>query len=224
MLLPALSCCAYRVTPKHPTKGSRQPWIIDNSAAQVSRCPCLPSAPGPSAATNEMFKAWGQSDVAEATRLVDICLDAGLTMFDSADVYSGGAGRGDSGPGHQGPARQGAHLHQGHLPRWARVRTMSAHRAMHLIRAVRARPASGSAPITSTCSSCTASTRSRRWRRRWARSTTRAGGQDPLHRLLEFLGLAPDEVAGGLGEVRLAALRRRIRRITRWSGAITNGS
>jgi aryl-alcohol dehydrogenase-like predicted oxidoreductase len=28
--------------------------------------------------------------VAEATRLVDICLDAGVTMFDSADVYSGG--------------------------------------------------------------------------------------------------------------------------------------
>jgi aryl-alcohol dehydrogenase-like predicted oxidoreductase len=28
--------------------------------------------------------------VAEATRLVDVCLEAGLTMFDSADVYSGG--------------------------------------------------------------------------------------------------------------------------------------
>lgn len=40
--------------------------------------------------TSEFFKAWGASDVAQATRLVDICLDAGLTMFDSADVYSGG--------------------------------------------------------------------------------------------------------------------------------------
>ncbi len=39
---------------------------------------------------NEFFKAWGQSDVAEASRLVDICLDAGLTMFDSANTYSGG--------------------------------------------------------------------------------------------------------------------------------------
>jgi len=39
---------------------------------------------------NEFFKAWGASDVAEATRLVDICLEAGLTMFDSADVYSNG--------------------------------------------------------------------------------------------------------------------------------------
>jgi len=38
----------------------------------------------------DFFKAWGSSDVAEATRLIDICLEAGLNMFDSADVYSGG--------------------------------------------------------------------------------------------------------------------------------------
>jgi len=38
----------------------------------------------------DFFGAWGKSDVAEATRLVDICLDAGLTMFDTADVYSRG--------------------------------------------------------------------------------------------------------------------------------------
>ena len=34
--------------------------------------------------------SWGTSDVAEATRMVDICLEAGLTMFDSADVYNMG--------------------------------------------------------------------------------------------------------------------------------------
>ena len=39
---------------------------------------------------NAFFKAWGATDVKEASRLIDICLDAGLTMFDSADVYSGG--------------------------------------------------------------------------------------------------------------------------------------
>ena len=38
----------------------------------------------------EFFKAWGASDVKEATRLVDVCLDAGVNMFDSADVYSNG--------------------------------------------------------------------------------------------------------------------------------------
>jgi aryl-alcohol dehydrogenase-like predicted oxidoreductase len=40
--------------------------------------------------STDFFKPWGASDVQEATRLVDICLDAGLTMFDTADVYSQG--------------------------------------------------------------------------------------------------------------------------------------
>ena len=39
---------------------------------------------------NEFFKAFGGNDAAGAARLVDICLDAGVMMFDSADVYSGG--------------------------------------------------------------------------------------------------------------------------------------
>ncbi len=39
----------------------------------------------------DFFKAWGATDVAGATRIVDLCLEAGLTMFDSADGYSGGA-------------------------------------------------------------------------------------------------------------------------------------
>jgi aryl-alcohol dehydrogenase-like predicted oxidoreductase len=38
----------------------------------------------------EFFKAWGETDVAEASRLVDICLDAGVNMFDTADIYSRG--------------------------------------------------------------------------------------------------------------------------------------
>ena len=38
-----------------------------------------------------LFSAWGRTDVAEARRLIDICLDAGLTLFDTADVYSNGA-------------------------------------------------------------------------------------------------------------------------------------
>jgi aryl-alcohol dehydrogenase-like predicted oxidoreductase len=39
---------------------------------------------------NEFFRAWGASDVAEATRLVDVCLEADVTLFDTADTYSGG--------------------------------------------------------------------------------------------------------------------------------------
>jgi len=41
--------------------------------------------------TNEFFKKWGQTDVKEATRLVDICVDAGVNFFDTADVYSRGS-------------------------------------------------------------------------------------------------------------------------------------
>ncbi|AKL69334.1 MULTISPECIES: aldo/keto reductase [Streptomyces] len=38
-----------------------------------------------------LFGAWGNTGVAEARRLVDICVEAGITMFDTADVYSNGA-------------------------------------------------------------------------------------------------------------------------------------
>lgn len=61
---------------------------LGNSGLMV---PVLSLGTGTFGGGGEMFKAWGTTDVAEATRLVDICLEAGLTMFDSADVYSGGA-------------------------------------------------------------------------------------------------------------------------------------
>lgn len=53
--------------------------------------PVLCLGTGTFGGSGEFFGAWGATDVAEATRLVDICLEAGLTMFDSADVYSAGA-------------------------------------------------------------------------------------------------------------------------------------
>lgn len=37
------------------------------------------------------FSAWGTTDVAQARRMIDICLEAGVNLFDSADVYSDGA-------------------------------------------------------------------------------------------------------------------------------------
>ena len=54
------------------------------------KVPALTFGTGTFGGGNEFFKAWGASDVAEATRLVDVCLEAGLTMFDSADIYSKG--------------------------------------------------------------------------------------------------------------------------------------
>ena len=52
--------------------------------------PVLSLGTGTFGGTGELFKHWGDSDVAAATKLVDVCLDAGLNMFDSSNVYSGG--------------------------------------------------------------------------------------------------------------------------------------
>jgi aryl-alcohol dehydrogenase-like predicted oxidoreductase len=54
------------------------------------KVPALTFGCGTFAGRGEFFSAWGHSDAREATRLVDICLDHGVIMFDSADVYSGG--------------------------------------------------------------------------------------------------------------------------------------
>lgn len=54
------------------------------------KVPVLSLGTGTFGGGGEFFKAWGASDVAEATRLVDICLEAGLNLFDSADIYSKG--------------------------------------------------------------------------------------------------------------------------------------
>ncbi len=55
------------------------------------RVPVLTLGTGTFGGRGELFSAWGNSGVPEAKRLVDICLDAGLNMFDSADIYSDGA-------------------------------------------------------------------------------------------------------------------------------------
>jgi len=36
------------------------------------------------------MRSWGSADVTAARRLIDLCLEAGVTMFDSADIYSNG--------------------------------------------------------------------------------------------------------------------------------------
>ncbi len=54
------------------------------------KVPVLTLGTGTFGGKGELFSAWGNSGVPEATRLVDISLEAGLNMFDSADVYSDG--------------------------------------------------------------------------------------------------------------------------------------
>jgi aryl-alcohol dehydrogenase-like predicted oxidoreductase len=55
------------------------------------KVPALSFGAGTFGGKGELFGAWGNTDVAEARRLVDVALDAGVTMFDTADVYSDGA-------------------------------------------------------------------------------------------------------------------------------------
>ncbi|RYG07830.1 MAG: aldo/keto reductase, partial [Chitinophagaceae bacterium] len=40
--------------------------------------------------TNEFFKAWGTTQVNEAKHLVELCLEAGVNLFDTANIYSQG--------------------------------------------------------------------------------------------------------------------------------------
>src|ERR1700694_1968861 len=65
---------------------------------------------------NEFFKAWGTNGVNEATKLIDICLDAGLTMFDSADVYSDGLAEEVLGKAIKGRPRQCPDFDQSNIP------------------------------------------------------------------------------------------------------------
>lgn len=55
------------------------------------RVPALSFGTGTFGGKGPLFSAWGQSDAAEARRLIDLCLDVGANLFDTADVYSGGA-------------------------------------------------------------------------------------------------------------------------------------
>jgi aryl-alcohol dehydrogenase-like predicted oxidoreductase len=54
------------------------------------KIPVLSFGAGTFGGGTAFFKAWGSSDVAEATRLVDVCLEAGVNLFDTADIYSDG--------------------------------------------------------------------------------------------------------------------------------------
>ena len=54
------------------------------------RVPALSFGTGTFGGSNAFFRAFGTTDVAGASRLIDLCLDHGVSLFDSADVYSNG--------------------------------------------------------------------------------------------------------------------------------------
>lgn len=55
------------------------------------KVPAMSFGTGTFGGTTEFFKTWGSTDVKEASKLVDICMDAGVNFFDTADIYSAGA-------------------------------------------------------------------------------------------------------------------------------------
>lgn len=55
------------------------------------KVPALSFGCGTFGGKGPLFGAWGDTDTNQAKRLIDICLEAGLTLFDTADVYSDGA-------------------------------------------------------------------------------------------------------------------------------------
>lgn len=54
------------------------------------KVPVLSFGTGTFGGKGEFFKGFGTSEVEHATKMVDLCLEAGISMFDSADVYSSG--------------------------------------------------------------------------------------------------------------------------------------
>jgi aryl-alcohol dehydrogenase-like predicted oxidoreductase len=54
------------------------------------RVPELSFGTGTFGGGNDFFKAWGNTDAGGAAHLIDLCLEHGVSMFDTADVYSDG--------------------------------------------------------------------------------------------------------------------------------------
>ncbi|AVQ07638.1 TPA: aldo/keto reductase [Xanthomonas vasicola pv. zeae] len=55
------------------------------------KVPVLGLGAGTFGGKGPLFSAWGDTDVAQARRMIELCLEVGLNLFDTADVYSDGA-------------------------------------------------------------------------------------------------------------------------------------
>ena len=118
----------------------------------------------------DRFSLVGDTDVAGATRQIDMCLDRGVNFIDTANVYSAGVCEEILGAGDQGRATRvllatKARMPMGDGPNDA---GLSRH---HLIAECENEPAPHAAPTTSTSTRSTSGTARRRSRRRWRRST-----------------------------------------------------
>ena len=154
----------------------------------------------------DFFKAWGQTDVQGAKRIVDICLDAGVNLFDTADIYSNGLSEEILGEAIQGKRDQllissKATFRFGDGPndvgssRYHLIR--SCEQSLKRLKTDRIdiyhmHGFDATTPVDETVE---------------ALDSLVQGRQGSLRGLLQFFGLASDEVARRLGALRLGALR-----------------
>lgn len=85
------------------------------------KVPALSFGAGTFGGKGPLFSAWGSTDTEEARRLIDICLEAGVNLFDTADVYSDGRFGGCPRSGDPGTARRRDPVDETDAPhgRWA---------------------------------------------------------------------------------------------------------
>jgi aryl-alcohol dehydrogenase-like predicted oxidoreductase len=62
-----------------------------NLGSSGLKVPVLSFGTGTFGGEGPLFSAWGRSGVEEARKLIDVCLEFGVNLFDTADVYSNGA-------------------------------------------------------------------------------------------------------------------------------------
>ena len=119
--------------------------------------PALSFGTGTFGGRGDFFSAWGNTGANEARRLVDMRLDAGVTMFDSADIYSSGLAEEVLGVAIRGRRDKVLISTKATFRAGAGPNDVGSSR-FHLLQASEAR-SSVLAPTTSICSSCTDSTR-----------------------------------------------------------------
>src|SRR5262245_22765797 len=89
---PALRFTRFTPTTSRNTTLSQGKFLMEfrRLGASGLRVPALSFGTATFGGQGDFFKAWGSTDAKEATRLIDACLDHGVSMFDTADVYSAG--------------------------------------------------------------------------------------------------------------------------------------
>ena len=193
---------------------------LGNSGLKV---PVLTFGTGTFGGRTDFFKPWGASDVTEATRLVDVCLDAGIDdVRHRRCLFAGAVGRnpraGDRGRRDRVLVSTKGSFRTGEGPN-----DVGSSR-FHIIEAVDASlkrlgtdyidlyQLHGFDALTPVGEALGDARRSRPCR------------QDPLHRRFQLFRLAPDEVAGRTPTARLDPLRRAPGLLLARSAATTSGS